>query len=107
MAEETEVVGFNPTDANAILDMLEGVGGVRVEQARQPRTMRMLGTVKTGGLSAGAEGSVWINDPTSSGWATGSTSCPAWTVGASLVAGDTVLLIEVDGRWLALKVCPT
>lgn len=105
MAEEVEVVGFNPTDANAILDMLEGVGGVSVSQSRQPRTMRMLGQVKTGGLAAGAEGSVWILSPTSTGWTTSSDSCPAWTIGTSLVAGNTVLLVEVDGRWLALKVC--
>ena len=105
MAEEVEVVGFNPTDANAILDMLEGVGGVSVSQSRQPRTMRMLGQVKTGGLAAGAEGSVFIKNPNASGWATGTNSCPAWTVGTALVAGDTVLLVEVDGRWLALKVC--
>ena len=105
MAEEVEVVGFNPTDANALLDMLQGVGGVRVSQSRQPHTMRMLGEVKTGGLASGAEGSVWIKTPTASGWSTSSDSCPAWTVGTTLVAGDTVLLVEVDGRWLALKVC--
>lgn len=105
MADEGEVVGFNPTDANSILSMLEGAGGITVQQGRQPRTMRMLGEVKTGGLSSGSEGSVWIKNPSSSGWVTGSDSCPAWTVGASLVAGDAVLLVEVDGRWLALKVC--
>ncbi len=105
MAEENEVVGFNPTDANGLLDMLEDVGSVTTQQGRQPRAMRMLGEVKSGGLAAGAEGSVWIMDPTSTGWTTGATSCPAWTVGTSLVEGDTVLMVEVNGRWLALKVC--
>jgi hypothetical protein len=105
MAEEVEVVGFNRQDADRLLDMIGGAGGVGVSQGRVPHTSRMLGVVKTGGLAAGAEGSVWITKPNASGWATGTDSCPAWTVGTALFAGDTVLLVEVDGRWLALKVC--
>lgn len=105
MAEAAEVVGFNPVDANALLSMLEGVGGDGFSITRQPRTSRMLGEVKTGGLAPGAEGSVWIKKPTASGWATSSDSCPTWTVGSEIDEGATVLLVEVDGRWLALEIC--
>lgn len=107
MAEKKEpIIGFNRADADAILDQLDGTKTrANADQRRRHHSSRMLGVVKTGGLAAGAEGSVWISYPTASGWSVSTDSCPCWTVGASLVAGDVVLLVEVDGRWVALKVC--
>lgn len=100
-----EVVGFSPEDAAAIIDQLDGTKSRRGTEQRTPRSSSMLGVVKTGGLASGFEGTVWISYPTSSGWSVSSDSCPCWTIGASLVEGNLVLLIPVDGRWLALKVC--
>ena len=106
MAEETDVVGFSLEDAEALLDQLDGTKSrSNGDHRRQPRFSLMLGQVKTGGLAPGAEGSVWLMYPTSTGWAVSSDSCPCWGIGSSLAAGDTVLIIPTDGRWLGLKVC--
>jgi hypothetical protein len=106
MPANDEIIGFNLADATAIIDQLDGnKSRQKVDHRRQPHYSNMLGVVKTGGLAAGSEGSVWISSPTASGWSTSSDSCPCWTIGASLIAGDSVILVPVDGRWLALKVC--
>lgn len=105
-AEDEDVIGFSLDDATALIDQLDGTkSSAKGDQRRQPRSSRMLGVVKTGGLTSGSEQSVWISSPTASGWSVSGDSCPCWTVGAALVSGDQVLLVEVDGRWLALKVC--
>lgn len=105
MGAGDDIVGFNPTDADAILRMLSSIGGESIPRSRHPITSLMLGVTKTGGLAAGAEGSVWLSDPTASGWTTSSASCPAWTVSSTIAAGSSVLLVPVNGRWLALEVC--
>jgi hypothetical protein len=104
--EEDEVVGFSPEDADGLIDQLDGTKSRgNADQRRQPRFSLMLGQVKTGGLAAGAEGSVWLMYPTSTGWTVSTDSCPCWGIGATLAAGDTVLIVPTDGRWLGLKVC--
>lgn len=104
--ERGEIVGFNPTDANALLALIGGVGGESFPRSRVPMTSCMLGVVKEGGLSEGAEGSVWLMDATASGWSVSSTdSCPAWTIGDEIPEESKVLLVPVNGRWLALRIC--
>ena len=107
MATETdgEVVGFNRTDADALLAIIKQVGGEPRQPPTAPRGGSMLGQTKTGGLAAGAEGSVWLLEPSVSGWAVSSNSCPAWTVGSTIPADSTVLFTEINGRWVALKMC--
>ena len=102
---EDEVFGFSRADADAVLATIKQVGSEPRRPATPPRGGSMLGHTKTGGLAAGAEGSVFIMEPTASGWVTSSNSCQAWTVGATIPAASTVLFVEVNGRWLALKVC--
>jgi len=67
MADSDDIVGFNPTDADAILKLLSSIGGESLPRSRVPITSLMLGVTKTGGLAAGAEGSVWLLNPTTSG----------------------------------------
>ena len=105
MANQGDIVGFNPTDADGLLAMLGAAGGESISRSRIPHISCMLGVTKTGGLAAGSEGSVWLMDPTAAGWSVSSNSCPAWTVGATtIIAASICLLLPVNGRWLALKV---
>ena len=104
-ASEDQVFGFSRADADAVLATIKQVGSEPKQLATPPRGGSMLGYTKTGGLAPGAEGSVWIMEPTASGWATTSNSCPAWTVVATIPAASTVLFVEVNGRWVALKIC--
>ena len=104
-ASEDEVFGFSRADADAVLATIKQVGSEPRQLAVPPRGGSMLGYTKTGGLAPGAEGSVWIMRPTSTGWVTSADSCPAWTVVTTIPAASTVVFLEVNGRWLALKVC--
>jgi hypothetical protein len=105
MATQTDLVAFEQSDADGLLAMLGGAGGQSISRSRVPQMSSMLGQVKTGGLAAGSEGSVWLMNPTATGWTVSANSCPAWTIGTTIAADSTVLLIAVNGRWLALKVC--
>jgi hypothetical protein len=106
MASEADIVGFNPRDADALLALIGGVGGTSIPRSRIPLSSCMLGKTKSGGLASGAEGSVWLMDVTGIGWEVSTTdSCPAWTVGATIPADSLVLLVPVNGRWLALRIC--
>ena len=102
---EGEVFGFSRKDADALFATVCGVGGEPRQPPTAPRGGSMLGQTKTGGLAPGAEGSVWLMQPTASGWVTSSDSCPAWTVGSAIPADSTVLFLECHGRYLALKIC--
>ena len=104
--EDDDVFGFTREDADAVLATIKGAGSEPRQPATPPRGgSSMLGQTKTGGLAPGSEGSVWIMEPSASGWVVTSNSCPAWTVVTTIPAASTVLFMEVNGRWLALKVC--
>lgn len=105
MESKPDLVAFNPADADGLLAMLGGAGGQSISRSRVPQLSCMLGETKTGGLAAGSEGRVQILNPTASGWTVSANECPAWTFGASISGSTPVLLVPVDGRWLALKVC--
>jgi hypothetical protein len=105
MESKPDLVAFNPADADGLLAMLASAGGQSISRSRVPQMSCMLGQTKTGGLAAGSEGSVWLMNPTASGWTVSANSCPAWTIGTDIAGVATVLLVGVNGRWLALKVC--
>lgn len=106
MATDEEVVGFNPTDANALLALIGGSGGEAISLgARKKPTDYILARTTSGGLAAGAVGSVYVKDPTSTGWTVTTDEIPAWTVGSTIPANTDVLLVPVNGRWLALRIC--
>ena len=108
MAKAKEIVGFNRSDANAILSMLEQSGGEAVTATGQIAFSVLLGKTKSGGLAANSTGNVFYMQPSGSSpwWTVTTTEYPVFNWGSAIAADVFVLLFPVNGRWFCVELCP-
>lgn len=104
--KKAKVVGFNPTDADALLSMLESAGGHSFSPNQRPPSLGWKwGMTKSTGLGANTKGMVFMQRPNDSGWENDG-EVEAWNRGFA-IPGDTLLILgRMDGRWCAFEYCP-
>lgn len=105
--DDSEIFGFNRSDADAILANLQQLGGVDVTGTRRPLVAPLLAQTKTGGLGANSSGNVFYMEPTTTGWQVTTTEYLAFNPTSTAIAASKLcLLFPVNGRWLAVEMCP-
>jgi hypothetical protein len=104
--KKAKVVGFNPTDADALLQMLEAAGGQTLSRNSRPYPIGWKwGMTKSTGLGANTKGMVFMQRPTATGWESFA-EVEAWNRGSAIAANTLCILVSIDGRWCAFEVCP-
>lgn len=104
--KKAKVVGFNPTDADALLSMLESAGGHSFSPNQRPPSLGWKwGMTKSTGLGANTQGMVFMQRPTATLWENYG-EVEAWNRGSAIAANTLCILVSIDGRWCAFEVCP-
>ena len=108
MAEQKrqDLVAFNAADAAALLAGLAQAGSESVAVSAQRPVYMMFGK-SIGAIPAGGSNTVFIRDPSTTGWVDNTTKqVTAWNESsAAIAANKKLLLIPINGRWAAFELC--
>jgi hypothetical protein len=69
------------------------------------RRSSLMGRTGDIGIAEGAEGTAFYRRPSGSGWTVTDIEIKAWTDGPDIPPNTNILLVPVEGRFLALEIC--
>ena len=103
--QSEEIVGFSHADATNLLGLLPNAGSELLQPTRRPPMENVLGRTGAGGIAANSAGQVTLYYTTATNWTLGTEVWDVFTRGAAIPANTDCLVVPVNGRWLALRIC--